>query len=105
MPDLFNVAFLLKLRFCIKGLIPHIEQQLRQLTEIVTNRKSRSFLSGAKRWFGQNKPGAATGTSVVYSKEAPELQVRKLGDYYFMLRLHKSAYSCYHAIKKDFQVI
>ena len=37
--------------FCIKALIPHIERQMRILNEIVTNRsKSRSFLSGAKRY-------------------------------------------------------
>lgn len=72
--------------------------------DILTNRKSRSFLSGAKRWFGQNKPGAAGGTSVVYSKDAPEIQFRKLGDLYFMLRLYKNAYSCYHSCKKDFLV-
>ncbi len=79
---------------------------MRLMTEIVTNRKSRSFLSGAKRWFGQNKGGAAiaAGTSVVYSKEAPELHMRKLGDFYFMMRMHKHAYNCYHSCKKDFQV-
>ncbi len=78
---------------------------MRQLNELVTNRKSRSFLSGAKRWFGQNKPGAASGTSVVYSKEATELQMRKLGDFYFMMRLYKNAHSCFQSCKKDFQVL
>jgi len=63
----------------IKAVVPYAEKQLKQLHELVTNRKSRSLFSGAKRWFGTNKPNAATGggggTSVVYSKEAPELQV------------------------------
>ena len=50
------------------------------LHEVVTNRKSRSLFSGAKRWFGgsQNKGGGAAGaagvSSVIYGKEAPELQ-------------------------------
>ena len=88
----------------IKGLVPHVEKQMRLLNEIVTNRKSRSLFSGAKRWFGQNKPGAASGTSVVYSREAPELQTRKLADFYFMMKLFKNAYTCYHSCKKDFQV-
>ena len=50
------------------------------LHEVVTNRKSRSLFSGAKRWFGgsQNKGGAGGGaagvSSVIYGKEAPELQ-------------------------------
>ena len=110
------------LRFCIKSLIPHVERQLRILHEIVTNRKSRSLFSGAKRWFGQNKPASALvagaaglaggnlgsgqmpGTSVVYGKEAPELQLRKMGDFFFMMKMYKSAYSAYHTCKKDFQV-
>jgi hypothetical protein len=41
---------------------------------------------------------------VIYGKEAPELQIRKLGDMYFMLKLYKHAYNCYHTAKKDFQV-
>jgi hypothetical protein len=62
----------------IKAVIPYAEKQLKQLHELVTNRKSRSLFSGAKRWFGTNKPNVAGnvgGTSVVYGKEAPELQV------------------------------
>jgi hypothetical protein len=42
---------------------------------------------------------------VIYGKEAPELQIRKLGDLFFMLKLYKQAYNCYHTAKKDFQVI
>ena len=76
---------------------------MRSLHDTVTNRKSRSLFSGAKRWFGQGK-GAASGTSVVYGKEAPELQIRKLADFYFLFKLYKNAYACYHSIKKDFFV-
>jgi len=79
-----------------------VEKQLRLLAEIVTNRKSRSLFSGAKRWFGSNKPNSAGGTSVVYSKEAPELQVRKLADLYFLLKLYKPAYNYFYIAKKDF---
>ena len=84
--------------------MPHCERQLRLLHEIVTNRKSRSLFSGAKRWFGQSKPGVATGTSVIYSREAPELQLRKMADLYFVLKMYKHAYNHYHTAKKDFQV-
>jgi hypothetical protein len=52
----------------------------------------------------QAKPGTASGTSVIYGKEAPELQIRRLGDLFFMLKLYKQAYNCYHTAKKDFQV-
>lgn len=100
--DIDRIRILVR-EFCIKGLIPYAERQMRQLSEIVTNRKSRSLFSGAKRWFGQNKPGTTAGTSVVYSKEAPELQMRKLGDFYFMFKLYKPAYNCFHSVKRDFQ--
>ena len=92
----------------IKGLIPYLEKQMRTLQEIVTNRKSRSLFSGAKKWFSGaaasagNKTGAGSllgstagsgmtggGTSVIYAREAPELQMRRLGDIYFMLKLYK----------------
>ena len=78
---------------------------MKVLNDIVINRKSRSLFSGAKRWFGQSKPGVASGTSVIYGKEASELQVRKLGDLYFMFKMYKSAYGHYHTAKKEFQVI
>lgn len=42
-----------KFRFCIRGLIPHVERQMRMFNDIVSNRKTRSLFSGAKRWFGQ----------------------------------------------------
>ena len=108
--------------FVIKGLIPYLEKQMRTLQEIVTNRKSRSLFSGAKKWFSGaaasagNKTGAGSllgstagsgmtggGTSVIYAREAPELQMRRLGDIYFMLKLYKLAYSSYHTAKRDFQ--
>lgn len=73
--DIDRIRIFLR-EFVIKSLIPYVEKQLRLTAEIVTNRKSRSLFSGAKRWFGANKPaGSGGGTSVVYSREAPELQV------------------------------
>ena len=72
--DLDRIKIFIR-EFVIKSLIPYVEKQLRLTSEIVTNRKSRSLFSGAKRWFGANKPASGGGTSVVYSKEAPELQV------------------------------
>lgn len=77
--DIDRIRIFLR-EFVIKSLIPYVEKQLRLTAEIVTNRKSRSLFSGAKRWFGANKPaGSGGGTSVVYSREAPELQVSELG--------------------------
>ena len=42
---------------------------------------------------------------MIYGREAPELQLRKLADLFFMLKMYKSAYNHYHTAKKDFQVI
>ena len=46
--DVDRIRILIR-EFVIKCLIPHCERQLRLLHEIVTNRKSRSLFSGAKR--------------------------------------------------------
>jgi len=99
--DLDRIKIFIR-EFVIKSLIPYVEKQLRLTSEIVTNRKSRSLFSGAKRWFGANKPASGGGTSVVYSKEAPELQVRRMADLYFMMKLWKPAYNYYYIAKKDF---
>jgi len=89
--------------FVLKGLLPFVEKQIRVLHDGVANRKTRSLFSGAKRWFG-NKPNSGTGTSVVYAKDATELQVRKLADLYFLMKMYKQSYSYYHTAKKDFQM-
>jgi len=100
--DIDRVRMLIR-DLTIKALIPWVEKQLKHLHEVVTNRKSRSLFSGAKRWFGTNKGSPSGGTSVVYSREAPELQVRKLADLYFLMRMYKPAYNYAYISKKDFQ--
>lgn len=87
----------------IKSIIPFAEKQIKLLHEVVVNRKSRSLFSGAKRWFGSNKGGAGAGTSPVYTKDAPELQIRKLADIYFLMKMYKCSYNHYYIAKKDFQ--
>lgn len=72
--DIDNIRSLMR-ELVLRSVIPFVEKQLRQLHEVVVNRKSRSLFSGAKRWFGSNKPNSGAGTSVVYGKDAPELQV------------------------------
>lgn len=37
-----------------------------------------------------------------YGPDAPELQVRKLGDLAFMFQLYEVAYQAYHNAKRDF---
>lgn len=93
--------------FCIQGLIPFIEKRVRMLSEQVANRKGlhRTLFGVTKKFFG-NKPGVQTPASslnsVVYGPDAPELQVRKLGDLAFMFQLYEVAYQAYHNAKRDF---
>lgn len=37
-----------------------------------------------------------------YTKDAPELQLRRLGDLAFLFQMYEFAYNTYHAAKKDF---
>ncbi|XP_026731514.1 trafficking protein particle complex subunit 8 [Trichoplusia ni] len=88
-----------------KALLPYMEKQISQLSEIVANRKgvSRSLLSATKRWFGTGKPGNTTGNStVIYTSDCPELQLRRLGDLWFMCRQWQRAFDTYHTAKREF---
>ena len=75
--------------FASQCLGPFAEQQLKNLSEQVANKKGihRSFANAAKSFFAGrgkanilagNNPNAAN--SVIYSQQAPELLVRKLGE-------------------------
>lgn len=46
--------------FCTHALLPYIEKQVQQLSDVVSNKKgvSRSLFSATKRWFAPNKPGS-----------------------------------------------
>lgn len=94
--------------FCFQGLVPFVEKQIRILSDQVANRKGihRTIFGVTKKLFAGNKPGmqgpASTSNSVVYSQDAPELQVRKLGDLAFMFQLYEVAYQAYHNAKRDF---
>nr|XP_042908090.1 trafficking protein particle complex subunit 8 isoform X2 [Parasteatoda tepidariorum] len=93
--------------FCIQSLIPFVEKRVKILNEQVANRKGihRTIFGVTKKFFG-NKPGAqspaSSMNSVVYGPDAPELQVRKLGDLAFMFQLYELAYQAYHTAKRDF---
>nr|CAD7454701.1 unnamed protein product [Timema tahoe] len=94
--------------FCIKALLPYVENQIQQLSDLISNKKgvSRSLFSATKRWFGSNKPGlpgSNTATNaVIYSCDAPELQLRRLGDLCFMFGHYSLAFQAYHTAKRDF---
>lgn len=88
-----------------KALLPYLEKQILQLSELVANRKgvSRSLLSATKRWFGTGKGGNTTGNNtVIYSSDCPELQLRRLGDLWFLLGQWQRAFDTYHTAKREF---
>ncbi|XP_061162581.1 trafficking protein particle complex subunit 8-like isoform X1 [Saccostrea echinata] len=93
---------------CVRALIPWAERQMKILNEQHASRKgiSKSLFSATKRWFGGNKPtgqvAANQNTTVVYSSDAPELQMRRLGDIAFLFQMYDFAYNTYHAAKRDF---
>ncbi|XP_047443113.1 trafficking protein particle complex subunit 8 [Mugil cephalus] len=96
--------------FTFRGLLPHIEKNIRQLNDQLVSRKglSRSLFTATKKWFGGGKvpekgiiePKSTCG--LLYPPEAPELQIRKLADLCFLVQHYELAYSCYHTAKKDF---
>ncbi|KRT81734.1 hypothetical protein AMK59_5774 [Oryctes borbonicus] len=91
--------------FCIRALLPFVERQVSILNEYVANKKgvSRSLFSATKRWFTPHKPGSSGATNApIYYLDAPELQVRRLGDLYFMFGNYSAAFQAYHTAKRDF---
>lgn len=93
--------------FCSQALVPYVEEQMRILNDQVTNKKGihRSFMSMKKLFAGSktNPQGPhASVNSVVYGQDAPELQVRRLGDLAFLFQLYEFAYQAYHSAKRDF---
>ncbi|CAH2102558.1 unnamed protein product [Euphydryas editha] len=91
--------------YSAKALIPHIEKLIAQLTEVVANKKgvSRSLLSATKRWFTTGKSGnTAINNTVIYSSDCPELQLRRLGDLWFLCGQWQRAFDAYHTAKREF---
>uniref|UniRef100_A0A8C8EUZ2 Trafficking protein particle complex 8 n=1 Tax=Oncorhynchus tshawytscha TaxID=74940 RepID=A0A8C8EUZ2_ONCTS len=72
--------------FTFRGLLPHIEKNIRQLND--QNRVPFEYDFG---W-----------CFLTYHPEAPELQIRKMADLCFLVQHYELAYSCYHMAKKDF---
>eukprot|EP00051_Salpingoeca_urceolata_P002448 m.50250 g.50250 ORF g.50250 m.50250 type:complete len:1293 (-) comp12141_c1_seq1:266-4144(-) len=83
-------------------------------THVASNRKglSRSLFSATKKFFGSGSSGSSKTASPVgspqgkaaaaYAFNSQELQMRRLGDYAFMLQDYELAYTTYHSVKKDF---
>ncbi|XP_053609244.1 trafficking protein particle complex subunit 8 isoform X2 [Plodia interpunctella] len=91
--------------YASKALLPYVEKLISQLSEVVANRKgvSRSLLSATKRWFGTGKGGNTTvNNTVIYTNDCPELQLRRLGDLWFLCGQWQRAFDTYHTAKREF---
>ncbi|KAL0279427.1 UNVERIFIED_CONTAM: hypothetical protein PYX00_000989 [Menopon gallinae] len=103
--DIKNIRSLIK-QLIVQVLIPHVEKQIYHLNDQASNKKgvSRSLFTATKRLFSTSKPGSvgAPYNSVVYANDAPELQLRRLGDLYFMFTNYGLAFQAYHSVKRDF---
>ncbi|ESO86902.1 hypothetical protein LOTGIDRAFT_202689, partial [Lottia gigantea] len=94
--------------FVVKALIPWAERQMKIFSEQLASRKGihRSIFSATKKWFGGNKPSgyvqANQNTTVVYTSDAPELQLRRMADLAFLFQMYEFAYQTYHTAKRDF---
>lgn len=97
---------LLIYEFSRSCLMPYIEKQIHILNDTVSNKKgvSKSLFSATKRWFSPNKPGASSVAvnNLIYSSDSPELQIRRLGDLYFMFGQYSLAFQAYHLAKRDY---
>lgn len=103
--DIEQIKFLIS-EFCRCCLLPYIERQIHSINDAISNKKgvSKSLFSATKRWFSTNKPGTGTIAinNLIYSPDAPELQVRRLGDLYFMFGNYSAAFQAYHLAKRDY---
>ncbi|CAI9716399.1 particle complex subunit 8-like isoform X1 [Octopus vulgaris] len=93
--------------FCVRALIPWAERQMRVLNDQLTSRKGfhRSFFSATRKIFGGKPTGqmvTSQNTTVVYTTEAPELQMRRLADLAFLFQIYDFAYHTYQTAKRDF---
>ncbi|XP_051953858.1 trafficking protein particle complex subunit 8-like isoform X2 [Xyrauchen texanus] len=96
--------------FTFRGLLPHIEKNIRQLNDQLVSRKglSRSLFSATKKLFGGGKVPEKSiaelknAAGLLYPSEAPELQIRKMADLCFLVQHYELAYNFYHSAKKDF---
>uniref|UniRef100_A0A671Y287 Trafficking protein particle complex subunit 8 n=1 Tax=Sparus aurata TaxID=8175 RepID=A0A671Y287_SPAAU len=71
--------------FTFRGLLPHIEKNIRQLNDQVVHDSNLEM-----------------AVYTMNSKHSPELQIRKMADLCFLVQHYELAYSCYHTAKKDF---
>ncbi|KAL1493024.1 hypothetical protein ABEB36_011167 [Hypothenemus hampei] len=105
MDDVEQIKMLIY-EFAKSCLLPYVEKQISILHEAVANKKgvSKSLLTATKRWFSASKPNtnALAVNNLIYSVGSSELQIRKLGDLYFMFGNYPAAFQAYHTAKREY---
>lgn len=95
--------------FAVRALLPWAERQMKLLSDVLASKTGirKSLFSATKKFFGGNPSKASHATTnlettVVYSKDSAELQMRRLADLAFLFHLYDFAYQTYHTAKRDF---
>ncbi|KAI8806762.1 ER-golgi trafficking TRAPP I complex 85 kDa subunit-domain-containing protein [Cladochytrium replicatum] len=100
--------------FLVQGLVPFLERNMQHLNEQVASSRrglTGRFFSASRKFLGASRQTSSLtsiqnpdgSTSSIYAYNTPEMLMRKLADYAFMLRDYKFALSVYDSVKKDFQ--
>lgn len=118
-PDVTAVRAMLR-EMVTQSILPFMENRVMTWNDQVASRRrglSGRFMSLSKRWagFGSSKSATSGSTTTLtssnsnydhrlgfYPPESPEATMRQLGDYAFMLRDWKLAYSTYEFLRTDF---
>ncbi|KAI9095614.1 ER-golgi trafficking TRAPP I complex 85 kDa subunit-domain-containing protein [Phlyctochytrium arcticum] len=102
-------------QFVTQKIVKHMETSIQQWNEqVASNRRGLTGrlnrLVGMKYFGGGTKSQAATPAAVVdktgntiFPYNAPELIMRRLADYAFMMHDYKLAFGIYDSVRKDFQ--
>ncbi|TPX46164.1 hypothetical protein SeMB42_g03809 [Synchytrium endobioticum] len=106
--DIKGLQTLLK-AFVSMNLVPFMERNMQVWNEQVASARrglTNRFMTASKRFFGSKQSGAEASphdpTLVLYPSASPELVMRRLADYAFMLHDYKFAQSTYDSVKRDF---
>eukprot|EP01135_Chromosphaera_perkinsii_P008690 Nk52_evm23s1444 gene=Nk52_evmTU23s1444 len=109
--DVANVNNLIS-AFTHEALVPHMTEVIQDLNENVASTRrgiSRSLFSATKKWFGSSKQPQSNVQQQHggygpngYRYQCAEAQMRKLGDYAFMLQDYSLAFMVFQSVKRDY---
>ena len=109
--DIGNINNLVS-AFTHEALVPHMMSVIQFLNEnVAASRRgiSRSLFSATKKWFGSSKQQPTPAQQQQggygpngYDYKCAEAQMRKLGDYAFMLQDYGLAFIVFQSVKRDY---